>query len=97
MSPYKNSWNARLAAIKQATEQAHAIGRASQAKPRYRLHTDGTLSLIGGGLDAVCGQLTYVPKGHPSGLGGLSIYVTHKVRLVLGLKPDPEATPGASA
>ena len=68
MSAYINSWNARLAAIKQATEQAHAIGRASQAKPRYRLHTDGTLSLIGGGLDAVCGQLTYVPKGQPCAL-----------------------------
>lgn len=40
----------------------------SQAKPRYRLHTDGTLSLIGGGLDAVCGQLTYVPKGQPCAL-----------------------------
>jgi len=42
-------------------------------KPHCRLHSDGTVSTHWTG--GVSGQEIYLPKGHPSGLGGQSIYI----------------------
>ena len=50
---------------------------------RYHLHADGTVVAPFEWFGSVRGQTVYVPQGHPSGMGGMSIYINAQGRFAL--------------
>ena len=50
---------------------------------RYHLHADGTVGAPFEWFGSVRGQTVYVPQGHPSGMGGMSIYINAQGRFAL--------------